>query len=87
MSINAVCNTNRTCRFSQPTLDALAAGGIHFTDAHAFPLCTPSRAQLLTGRVGARTGVTTNFLTGALYGLPRMEYTVAELLKPAGCVR
>jgi hypothetical protein len=67
-----------------PTIDALAAGGIHFTDAHAFPLCTPSRAQLLTGRVGMRTGVTTNFGTGAMFGLPRTEHTVAELLKPAG---
>ena len=69
-----------------PTIDALAKGGIHFTDAHAFPLCTPSRAQLLTGRVGARTGVTTNFVPSSTAGLPRTEHTIAELLKPAGLV-
>jgi len=67
-----------------PTLDALAAAGIHFTDMHAFPLCTPSRAQLLTGRVGARTGVTVNFDTTSVGGLPQTELTIAELLKTAG---
>ena len=65
-------------------IDALAAGGIAFTDMHTFPLCTPSRAQLLTGRVSTRTGVTTNFVQNSLYGLPRSEHTIAELLKPAG---
>ena len=64
--------------------DALGASGIVFKDMHTFPLCTPSRAQLLTGRVSTRTGVTTNFGTNALGGLPRSEHTIAELLKPAG---
>ncbi len=65
-------------------LDALAASGIAFKDMHTFPLCTPSRAQLLTGRLGARTGVTTNFVPTSLHGLPTTEHTIAELLKPAG---
>ena len=65
-------------------IDALAASGVTFKDMHTFPLCTPSRAQLLTGRVSTRTGVTTNFGVNALYGLPRSEHTIAELLKPAG---
>ena len=64
--------------------DALGASGVVFKDMHTFPLCTPSRAQLLTGRVSPRTGVTTNFGTNALGGLPRSEHTIAELLKPAG---
>lgn len=65
-------------------IDALAASGVTFKDFHTFPLCTPSRAQLLTGRHGLRTGVTHNFDTGSLFGLPKTEHTIAELLKPAG---
>jgi arylsulfatase A-like enzyme len=65
-------------------IDALAASGFTFKDMHTFPLCTPSRAQLLTGRLGVRTGVVKNFVTESLGGLPRTEYTIAELLKTAG---
>ncbi len=65
-------------------IDALAASGVTFKDFHTFPLCTPSRAQLLTGRLGMRTGVTTNFVPNSLHGLPTTEHTIAELLKPAG---
>jgi arylsulfatase A len=65
-------------------IDGLAAGGVTFKNMHTFPLCTPSRAQLLTGRLGPRTGVTTNFLTTSQHGLPLTEHTIAELLRPAG---
>jgi hypothetical protein len=65
-------------------IDGLAASGMTFKNMHTFPLCTPSRAQLLTGRLGPRTGVTTNFATTSTHGLPRTEYTIAELLRPAG---
>ena len=67
-----------------PHLDALASGGMRFTDFHATGVCTPSRAQLQTGRQGARTGVTSNFQPGSLGGLPRSERTVASYLKPLG---
>ena len=70
--------------YETAALDALAAGGAHFTDFHTFPLCTPSRGQLLTGRLPIRTGVTTNFVPESLAGLPTTELTIAELLKPAG---
>ncbi|MEZ4239056.1 MAG: sulfatase-like hydrolase/transferase [Myxococcota bacterium] len=39
-----------------PTLDALAAEGVVFRQAYASPTCTPTRAQILTGRHGRRTG-------------------------------
>ena len=65
-------------------IDAMAASGITFKDFHTYPLCTPSRAQLLTGRLAPRTGVRTNFAPESLYGLPTTELTIAELLKPAG---
>lgn len=63
-------------------LDRLATEGLRFTDFHAAAsVCTPSRASLLTGRLGLRTGVTTNFREGALGGLPQTEVTLAELLR------
>ena len=40
-----------------PTLDELAASGLIFDNAWATPLCSPTRATILTGRYGIRTGV------------------------------
>lgn len=40
-----------------PNLDALAAGGLLFRNCYANPLCSPTRAQILTGRHGFRTGI------------------------------
>ena len=40
-----------------PTLDALAANGLVFDNAWANPVCSPTRATILTGRYGIRTGV------------------------------
>ena len=56
---SAVNNTTLT-----PHLDTLARDGMRFTDLHATGVCTPSRAQLQTGRQGSRTGVTRNFQPG-----------------------
>ncbi len=40
-----------------PTLDKLVAQGIRFTRCWANPLCSPTRATILTGRYGFRTGI------------------------------
>ena len=65
-----------------PHMDALAASGMRLTDFHAgASVCTPSRASLLTGRLGLRTGITHNFAPGSAFGLPRTELTIAALLK------
>ena len=40
-----------------PTLDALAANGLIFDNAWSSPLCSPTRATILTGRYGIRTRV------------------------------
>ena len=40
-----------------PNIDRLAAEGLLFRNAWSNPMCSPSRAQLLTGRHGFRTGV------------------------------
>ena len=68
-----------------PHMDQLAAEGIRFTDFHVgASVCTVSRAALLTGRLGVRTGVVENFHIDSVAGLPRTEKTIAEALKPAG---
>ena len=65
-----------------PNLDKVAAGGLRLTDFHvAASVCTPSRAGLLTGRLGLRTGITKNFGPGSRGGLPLNETTIAEHLK------
>jgi arylsulfatase A-like enzyme len=40
-----------------PNIDALARSGLLFRQAYASPLCSPTRAQILTGNYGFRTGV------------------------------
>ncbi len=40
-----------------PRMDALAAEGVRFDNAYALPLCSPTRAALMTGRYPSRTGV------------------------------
>jgi arylsulfatase A-like enzyme len=42
---------------SMPNLDQLAAEGITFDNAWAYPLCSPTRASILTGKYGSRTGI------------------------------
>lgn len=69
-----------------PNLDALCAGGVRFTDWYAnAPVCSPTRASLLTGRYPARTGVT-NVLPGHRQadGLNPGVPTLAELLGQRG---
>ncbi|NXO43588.1 ARSG Arylsulfatase, partial [Locustella ochotensis] len=68
-----------------PHLDQLAAEGTRFVDFHsAASTCSPSRASLLTGRLGLRNGVTHNFAVASLGGLPLNETTLAEVLREAG---
>ncbi len=70
-----------------PNLDRMAAAGMQFTDLYvAAPLCSPSRAALLTGRQPARCGVPYVLFPAEHQGLPPEEITLAELLKPVGYV-
>ncbi|XP_067403413.1 arylsulfatase G isoform X2 [Emydura macquarii macquarii] len=68
-----------------PNLDQMASEGMRFVDFHsAASTCSPSRASLLTGRLGIRNGVTHNFAVTSAGGLPLNETTLAEVLKDAG---
>lgn len=80
-----------------PNLDRLAKEGVRFTQAYAMPLCSPTRASILTGRHAARLHYTT-WREAALErphdrplipppviaDLPASEITIAEVLKGAG---
>ena len=65
--------------YQTPHLDQLAAAGMRFEQCHVQPLCTPTRAQLMTGRYNVRNYL--NFGT-----LVRTETTFGHLLKQAGYV-
>jgi Sulfatase len=44
-----------------PNIEALASNGVVFDNAWASPLCSPTRATIVSGKYGFRTGVTTVF--------------------------
>ncbi|MSU48082.1 MAG: sulfatase [Opitutus sp.] len=69
-----------------PAIDALAARGVRFTQFYsAAPVCSPSRAGLLTGRYPLRAGLTGNASSQpGGRGLPAEQVTMAEMFKAAG---
>ena len=83
--------------YETPSIDRLAEQGMRFTSAYAAcPVCSPTRASILTGQYPARVNIT-NFIPGAHYlpyspvlppedldELPLEEITLAEALAAAG---
>ena len=68
-----------------PNLDRMAKEGMRFTQAlSANPVCSPSRAALLTGRYPTRVMVPRVFFPYDTTGLPDSEQTLAQLLKTKG---
>ncbi len=71
--------------FKTPHLDRMAREGIRFTDFHvAQPVCSASRAALLTGCYPNRVGIHGALGPASPVGLHPNEVTLAELLKPLG---
>ncbi len=71
---------------STPNLDNMAFEGQKWTQFYsAAPVCTPSRAALLTGRYPIRNGMTSTknrvLFPNSTGGLPKSEFTIAEKLK------
>ena len=65
-----------------PNLDHLASEGVRFTNfCAADPVCSPSRAALLTGRYPTRVGVPRVFFPTDEGGLNLDETTMANMLK------
>ena len=85
--------------FETPNIDRLARQGVRFTNGYAAcPVCSPTRASIMTGKYPARLGIT-NFLPGrhqlpyskliapdSRQQLPLEEVTIAEALQPAGYI-
>lgn len=69
-----------------PGIDALAARGVRLTQFYAAaPVCSPSRAGLLTGRYPVRAGVPGNVSSSRGHeGMPPEQTTIAENFKAAG---
>jgi arylsulfatase A-like enzyme len=68
-----------------PTLDALAAGGARLEQYYAEPMCTPTRAAIMTGRYPLRYGLQTGVIPqGHTYGLATDEWLLPQALKDAG---
>ena len=82
--------------YETPNLDSFAGQGMRFTDAYAAcPVCSPTRASIMTGKYPARLHLT-DFIKGGspknkklltpewTAGLPLKEVTIAEALKSMG---
>lgn len=68
-----------------PNIDRLAADGVVFDAHYVQPLCSPTRAALMTGRYPMRYGLQEHVVRPwASYGLPTEERTLAQALKEAG---
>ncbi len=68
-----------------PSIDGLAETGVRFEQFYAQPMCTPTRACLMTGRYPFRYGLQTAVIpSGHTYGLPTDEWLLPQALKEAG---
>jgi len=67
-----------------PHLDKLAAEGMKFTSFYATPVCSMSRACLMTGCYNARVSVPGVLFPRHSIGLHPNEVTLAEIVKPMG---
>ncbi len=67
-----------------PNLDRMAREGVKFTSFYAAPVCTPSRAQILTGCYAKRVSLPLVLSPAAPIGLSAREHSIAELLKQQG---
>ncbi|XP_033624366.1 arylsulfatase A-like [Asterias rubens] len=67
-----------------PNLNNLSSNGLQFMQFYVTsPVCSPSRAALLTGRYQTRSGVWPGvFIPSSTGGLPHNEVTIAEILQP-----
>jgi len=73
---------NGNKNLSTPNVDSLAADGASFERFYVCPVCSPTRAELLTGRYHPRSGVFSTSAGGERMDLD--ETTIADVFKTAG---
>ncbi|MEL7334831.1 MAG: sulfatase-like hydrolase/transferase, partial [Planctomycetota bacterium] len=72
-------------RIKTPNIDALAKRGVRLEQFYAQPVCSPTRAALMTGRYPFQYGMQVGVVRPwADYGLPLNEQTLPKLLQTAG---
>jgi arylsulfatase A-like enzyme len=67
-----------------PNLDRMAKEGMKLTSFYAAPVCTPSRAQMMTGCYAKRVSLPNVLFPAEATGISTAEHTVAELLRQKG---
>ena len=75
---------NSSNKIATPNLDALSSTGIRLENYYIQPVCSPTRATLLTGRYVFHHGVHVPFIDSSRSTLPLNETTLAQRLKSAG---
>ena len=73
---------NGNPNLSTPNIDAIGRGGARFDRFYVCPVCSPTRAEFLTGRYHPRGGVYSTSTGGERLDLD--ERTIAQLFKAAG---
>lgn len=75
-------NTTPGATAPTPNINSLSASGVRFTQGYAYPVCSPTRASILTGRMGFRTGV--GDVVNATSALTAAELTLPEVIAQHG---
>jgi len=73
---------NGNTNLQTPNIDALATNGVSFENFYVQPVCSPTRAELLTGRHYTKLGVYSTSAGGERFNLG--ETTIAEVFKRQG---
>lgn len=71
-------------RIPTPFMDSLSESGVRFSRHYVQPVCTPTRASLMTGRYAANTGLVWPMVPGCPAGLPGDMDTLPKAMKRLG---
>jgi len=67
-----------------PNIDKLVKNGVELNHFYVYPVCSPTRASLLTGRPPSRYGISTPIAGRSKQALPKDTITLAEVLRRRG---